>query len=99
MTTSNLPSLKQPTAFVPIAMSVAALIMVLGFLARYGAVHEADEGAAAHTFQLLLVLQLPIVAFFAVKWLPRAPKAALRILALQAAAGLAALAPVYLAGL
>jgi len=99
MTTSNLPSLKQPTAFVPIAMSVAALIMVLGFLARYGAVHEADEGAAAHTFQLLLVLQLPIVAFFAVKWLPRAPKAALRILALQAAAGLAALAPVYFAGL
>jgi len=99
MTTSNLPSLKQPTAFVPIAMSVAALMMVLGFLARYGAVHEADEGAAAHTFQLLLVLQLPIVAFFAVKWLPRAPKAALRILALQAAAGLAALAPVYFAGL
>jgi len=99
MTTSNLPSLKQPTAFVPIAMSVAALIMVLGFLARYGAVHEADEGAAAHTFQLLLVMQLPIVAFFAVKWLPRAPKAALRILALQAAAGLAALAPVYFAGL
>jgi hypothetical protein len=99
MTTSNLPSLKQLSAFVPVAMSLAALIMVLGFLARYGAVHEADEGAAAHIFQLLMVLQLPIVAFFAISWLPRAPKAALRILALQAAAGLAALAPVYFAGL
>src|ERR1700680_97829 len=99
MKTSNVPSLKQPSAFVPVAMSLAALIVVLGFLARYGVVHEADEGAAAHIFQLLLVLQLPIVAFFAIKWLPRAPKAALRILALQAAAGLAALAPVYFAGL
>ena len=99
MTTSNLPSLKQLSAFVPVAMSLAALIMVLGFLARYGAVHEADEGVAAHIFQLLMVLQLPIVAFFAISWLPRAPTAALRILALQAAAGLAALAPVYFAGL
>ena len=58
-----------------------------------------SEDAAAHIFQLLMVLQLPIVAFFAIRWLPRAPKAALRILALQAAAGLAALAPVYFAGL
>jgi hypothetical protein len=99
METSNVPSLKQPSAFAPIAMSLAALVMVLAFLARYGAVHEPDEGAAAHIFQLLMVLQVPIVAFFAIKWLPRAPKAAVRILALQAAAGLAALAPVYLAGL
>lgn len=99
MNKSNVPSLKQPSAFVPVATSLAALVMVLGFLARYGAVHEADEGAVAHIFQLLMALQLPIVAFFAIRWLPRAPKAALRILALQAAAGLAALTPVYLAGL
>jgi hypothetical protein len=99
MKTSDVPSLKQPSAFVPVAMSLAALVMVLGFLARYGAVHEADEGAAAHIFQLLMVLRVPIVGFFAMKWLPRAPKPALRILALQAAAGLAALAPVYFAGL
>jgi hypothetical protein len=46
-----------------------------------------------------MVLQAQIVGFFAMKWLPRAPKAALRILALQMAAGLAALAPVYFAGL
>jgi len=99
MSTSNFPTLKQPSAFVPVVMSLVALVMVLAFLARYGAVHEPDEGAAAHIFQLLMALQVPIVAFFAMKWLPRAPKAALRILALQAAAGLAALAPVYFAGL
>jgi hypothetical protein len=57
---------------------------------------QADEGAAAHVFQLLLVVQLPIVAFFAIKWLPRDPRHALYVLALQAAAGLAALAPVFL---
>jgi hypothetical protein len=32
---------------------------------------------------------------FAIKWLPRAPKQALQVLALQAAAGLAAMASVF----
>jgi hypothetical protein len=61
----------------------------------FGTAREADEGTAAHLFQLLMVAEVPIVAFFAIKWLPRAPKQALQVLALQAAAGLAALAPVY----
>jgi hypothetical protein len=39
------------------------------------------------------------VAFFAIKWLPQAPRQALTVLALQAIAGLAALAPVFLLGL
>jgi hypothetical protein len=39
--------------------------------------------------------QAPIVAYFAIKWLPRAPRQALAILALQVLAALAALAPVY----
>ena len=61
----------------------------------YGVVHEADEGTAAHIFQLLMAAQIPIVAFFSIQWLPRAPKQALLILALQAAAGLAAFAGVF----
>ena len=40
-----------------------------------------------------------LVAFFAIKWLPRAPGQALAILALQAVAGIAALAPVFILGL
>jgi hypothetical protein len=40
--------------------------------------------------------QLPVVAFFAIKWLPRSPRQALLVLALQAGAALAALAPVFL---
>lgn len=91
----NAPSMKQPSAFLPLAMSLAALTLVLGHAAMFGVVHEADEGAAAHIFQLLMVAQIPVVAFFAIKWLPRARRQALQVLALQAGAGLAALAAVF----
>ena len=87
--------MKQPSAFLPVAMSLAALATVLIHVAVFGAVREADEGTAAHIWQLLIGGQLPIVAFFAIKWLPRAPRQALPVLALQAGAGLAALAPVF----
>ncbi len=89
------PSVKRPSAFLPLAMSLAALAMVLGNAAIFGVVHEA---AVAHIFQLLIVVQIPIVAFFAIKWLPRAPKETLLVLALQAGAALAAMAAVYLLG-
>jgi hypothetical protein len=88
--------MKQPSAFLPVAMSLAALATVLAHVAIFGAAREADEGTAAHIWQLLMIAQLPIIAFFAIKWLPRTPRQALRILALQAGAALAALAPVFL---
>jgi hypothetical protein len=91
--------IKQPSAFVPVVMSCAALATVLQHLARFGVVREADEGAAAHIWQLLMAAQIPIMVFFAITWLPRAPKEALPVLALQVAAVLAALAPVFLLGL
>jgi hypothetical protein len=87
--------MKKPSAFLPVAMSFAALATVLGHVAMFGAVREADEGTAAHIFQLLIAAQVPIVTFFAIKWLPRTPRQALHILALQAGAALAALAPVF----
>jgi hypothetical protein len=87
--------LKKPSAFLPVAMSLAALAVVLGHVAIYGTAHEADEGAAAHVWQLLMVAQLPLLAFFAIRWLPRSPKQALLVMTLQASAAVAALAPVY----
>ena len=69
--------MKQPSGFLPVAMSLAALAVVLVHVAMFGAAREADEGSAAHIFQILLIAQLPIVAFFAVKRLPRAPSQAL----------------------
>jgi hypothetical protein len=87
--------LKKPAAFLPIGMSLGALITVLVFLALFGVVHQTDEGAVAHIWQLLMGLQVPVFVFFAIKWLPVAPRQALCVLALQAIFALAALAPVY----
>ena len=95
----SLMTMKRPSAFLPVAMSVAALAMVLGHVAMFGAAREPDEGTAAHLFQLLMVAQVPIVAYFAIRWLPRAPRRGMPILGLQIAAALAALAPVLVLGL
>jgi hypothetical protein len=85
----------KPSAWVPIAMSLAALVTVLGRIIVFGATREPDEGAAAHLFQLLIAGQLPVIAFFAIKWLQRTPKKALVVLVLQASAVIAALLPVW----
>jgi hypothetical protein len=87
--------LKRPSAFVPVVMSLLALALVLVSVMLFGAAREADEGATAHLWQLLMAGQLPVVAFFALRWLPRAPRPAFAVLALQALALLAALSPVY----
>ena len=99
MIASVTETLKRPSAFLPLAMSLLALAIVLFHIAIYGIAREPDEGAAAHLWQLLMAGQLPIIAFFAIRWLPQAPRSALPVLALQAAAGLAAVAPVFLLGL
>ncbi len=90
---------RKPSAFVPMAMSLTALAVVLGNIAMFGVVHEADEGATAHIYQLLMAGQLPLLAYFVIRWLPRLPRQTLYILALQIGVALAALAPVYLLGL
>ncbi len=69
--------------------------MVLFHTTMFGIAREPDEGAAAHIWQLLMTGQLPVLAFFAIKWLPRAPRQTLYVLGLQAGAVLAAIAPVY----
>jgi hypothetical protein len=86
---------KRPSAFLPVAMSFAALATVVAHLVMFGIVREADEGTAARVFQLLMATQLPVAAFFAIRWLPRSPGPALKVLALQAVAALTALAPVF----
>jgi len=88
-------ALRHPSALIPLAMSLAALTLVLGHIALFGVAREADEGVAAHLWQLLMAGQIPVIVFFAVKWLPQTPKPALLVLALQCAAGLMAAAPVF----
>jgi hypothetical protein len=88
--------IKRPSAFVPVAMSLAALGVVIVHIIISGTARQADEGTAAHLWQLLMAAQIPIIGFFAIRWLPESPRSALPVLAMQAVAALAALAPVYL---
>ena len=70
--------------------------LVVQHVVRFGFVEEADEGTAAHLFQLLMVLQLPLIALFAVTWLPRRRRDATIVLAIQALAVLAAFGALFL---
>ncbi len=88
--------LRRPSAVVPLAMSVAALGLILGHVALVGTARQADEGAEAHLWQLLMAGQLPIIVFFAVRYFPRTQRQTLLVLALQASAALAAVAPVFI---
>ena len=87
--------LKEPSAYLSLAMALACLALVVGHFAVYGNLHEVDEGAAAHIFQLLMVAQVPIVGYFAIKWLPRSPTETVQVLAMWAAVVIAAFAGVY----
>ncbi len=88
--------IKSPSAFLPPVLSLAALLTVAVHVALFGTARQPDEGTAAHIWQVLMAAQLPIIAFFVVKWLPRQPLRAIAVIALQGAAALAALLPVYL---
>lgn len=88
--------LKQPSSWIPLAMSLAACLLVISYVAIFGVVKNEDEGTAAHIFQLLLAGQLPFILYFALKWLPKKTKQAVFVLLLQAIAGLIALILVFL---
>jgi len=88
--------IKKPSAWLPVAISLTVLAIILIHIAIFGVpVRKADEGTGAHLFQIWLVLEVLMVAFFAIKWLPRNPKQALLVLAIQIIAALAACAPVF----
>ena len=87
--------IRHPIAWIPIAMSLAILLMVVTTLRVAGTARQADEGTAAHIFQLWLVIEVVAMAAFAVQWLPRRPTAALSVLIVQILCALAACAPVF----
>jgi hypothetical protein len=95
----NISPFKQVSAWLPVAISVLAFAVALTHVVLFGAVREPDEGAAAHIWQLLMFSQLPLIAYFSLRWLPRAPAQASGILAVQLLAALVAAAPVFLFGL
>lgn len=86
--------MKNWSAVLPLALSIAGLVLIFGHVAVSGAGREPDEGTAARLWWLLMAAQVPVVAFFAVTWLPRVPRMALVVLAFQAVGVLANLAAV-----
>lgn len=75
-----------PSAWLPMLISAAAMALVLGYAALFGVAGNPqphDEGAPARLFQLLLLAEAAVIGLFALRWLPRAPRAAATILALQ----------------
>src|SRR3989344_1630640 len=91
--------LKKPSAWIPIVIPLAFFAYLLIYITLFGIVREADEGTAAHLFQLWLVLEPLMLGYFAFKWLPREPKHALHILALQIATALLPISVVFSLGL
>jgi hypothetical protein len=88
----------RPSGFLPVAMSSIALLLVLTQVATVGVKPQADEGTAAHIWQLLMVAQLPLVAYFGIRWVPPAPKQGLIVLVTQLAFALVAALPVFALG-
>ena len=80
----------------PIALSAIAFGVVVVVLTTGWQRWLTDEGTAAHIWQLLMILQVPLVALFlgTANW--RRPKEVAKVLALQAAAFGVAAAPVAL---
>jgi len=91
---TNTSILRKPSAMIPLAMALVTLAMPFVYVAIFGNVRQQDEGTAAHLFQLLMLAQVPLIAFFAIKWLPRAPKQTFLTLLLQGSLMVAAVAAV-----
>jgi hypothetical protein len=86
----------RPAAFVPVAMSLGALLAVLTHLVIAGAAPQSDEGTAAHLWQILMLGQVPVIAWFAVTSLPTRGRRAAAVTAVQLCSAAAAVLPVLL---
>ena len=75
--------LRKPSAWLPMLLSLAALLLIVGHVALVGVARQADEGTEARIFQLLMVVDVVAITAFAVRWLPVAPKPALTVVAVQ----------------
>ena len=103
--TASASPYRSVSAWVPLILAGAAIMLLTGYLVTgphapnlvvENGVTREDEGTAARLWQLLMLLQLPAILIFAVKWLPRDPRRAIVMLALQGLAFVAAALPVFL---
>jgi len=92
---------RRPSAMFPMIMSLAALLLMGIFLllASRGVIPlrapDGDEHLAAHLWQLLMVGQLPVIAWFALRWFFQRPLQTILILSVQAILAFASIVPVF----
>ncbi len=82
--------LKQPSAYLPLLMSLTAFLLIIAVLSTVGITHQQDEGAPARIFQLLILLQMPAITYFSLKRQTQSPRPALIVLTLQVGAAILA---------
>ena len=87
--------IKKSSAWIPIVIPLIFFAYLIIHISIFGIVREKDEGTGAHLFQLWLILEPLMIGFFAVTWLPRAPKHTLIILTLQIIAALLPISVVF----
>jgi hypothetical protein len=90
--------IRKPSAWLPIAISLVVFTSILCYVAVaiFGVAPEEGSRIFSIYFQWLTLIQVPIIVFFAIKWLPRQPKQAALILALQIIAAMISIAPIGL---
>lgn len=86
---------KQASAWIPIAISAVATSVLVVQAWKYGVSHDGGPGPITHIFHLLMALQMPFVAHFAIGWLSRGSGMALLLLAAHLIAAAGAFAALY----
>jgi hypothetical protein len=74
------------------------LVLVAIQISIHGMSPEPDEGALAHLYQLLVIGQIPVIAFFGLRWFRQTPLQGLRVVVAQGFALASALVPVFVMG-
>jgi hypothetical protein len=87
--------IKTPSAWIPIVVPLIFFAYLIIYITIFGIVRKGDEGTGAHLFQLWMMLEPLMIGFFAVKWLLRAPKYTMLILAIQIVAALLPISVVF----
>ena len=90
------------SGWIPVALAGTAIVLLAGHLLTgphtpntvvENGVPRVDESGAARLWQLLMLLQVPCVLYFAAWWLPKDPRRALAMLGIQGFAFVAAALP------
>lgn len=89
---------RQPVAYAPLVLAALGVAMIIAQLVRFGTAPQPDETGYARLWQLLMLMEVPAIAIFAVRWVPTARRPALMVLGLQLAAVALAVVPIALFG-